>query len=72
MTFRVVTVEPSSPTETATSSGFTREDAALDFACDVLGADVEVLRIEDAAGVVVKDAEAVRAWCAARKRSTPR
>lgn len=41
MTFRVVTVEP--------SSAFTREDAALDFACGVIAADVEVLRIEDAA-----------------------
>ena len=69
--FRVVSVEPLSATGTATSSAIDKLEDALDFARDLVDDGVDVLRIEDAAGAVVKDAGEVKAWCAAAD-ATPR
>ncbi len=68
MPFRVVTAEPSSPSGIATSSAIDKLDDALGFARDLIEDGVEVLRIEDAAGAVLRDADEVRAWCAERPR----
>lgn len=68
MAFRVVTLEPETATGFAVSSSMASEDAALGFARDLIEDGVEVLRIEDDAGAVVRHADEVKAWCAARKR----
>ena len=67
---RVITAEPLASSGTATSSAIAKLDDALDLARDLIADGVEVLRIEDAAGAVVRDADAVKAWCAARPTST--
>ena len=66
MSFRVITLEPNG--SNATSSVFETEEDAVDFACDLIGEGVVVLRIADGCGVVVRDADEVKAWCAARRR----
>lgn len=50
------------------SSAIDKLDDALGFARDLIEDGVDVLRIEDATGAVVKDADEVRAWCGARRR----
>ena len=64
MSFRVVLAEPASASSTATSSAIDKFDDALSFARDL----IEVLRIEDAAGAVVREAYEVKAWAAAQPR----
>ncbi len=66
MPFRVISAEPSSPSGTATSSAIEEVDEALAFALVLNDHDLEVLRIVDAAGIVVRDADEVKAWCAER------
>ena len=57
MPFRVVSAEPSSSSGIAVSSAIDKIEAALDFALVLTSEGLDVLRIEDAAGVVVRDAE---------------
>ena len=66
--YHVVTSEPTTASGEGISSPFVMEDAALGFARDLIEDGVEVLRIENDAGAVARDADAVKAWCAARKR----
>ena len=51
-----------------------RKTIALGFARDLIEDSVDVLRIEDDAGAVARDADGVREWCAARvrRRARPR
>ena len=73
MPFRVVSAEPSRPSGTATSSAIEEVDEALAFALVLVEHGLEVLRIVDAVGVVVRDADEVKAWCGERvgKRRAP-
>ena len=73
MPFRVVSAEPESATGFAISSVIEKIEDALGFALVLTEHSLEVLRIEDAAGSTVKDADEVQAWCAAqvRRRTGP-
>ena len=56
MGFRIVTAEPSTASGTAISSSIQTLEDALGFARELLEEGIEVLRIEDDAGTVVRHA----------------
>lgn len=62
--FRVVSAKDSSPSGVAVSSAIEKIEEALDFALVLTREGLEVLRIENAAGVVVRDQDARRLACA--------
>ena len=59
MGFRVVTAEPSTVSGTAISSSMQTLEDALGFARELLEEGIEVLRIENDAGVVVRAGEMI-------------
>ena len=64
MSFRVVSAEPLSLSGIAVSSAIEKLEEALAFAAVLTREGLDVLRIEDATGAVVRDADQVKAWCA--------
>ena len=57
MGFRIVTAEPSTASGTAISSSILTLEDALSFARELLEEGIEVLRIEDDVGVVLRNAD---------------
>ena len=67
MSFRGVSIEPASASEAASSSAIKKLDDALGFARDLIEIGIDVQRIENDAGAVVRDADEEKAWCEARR-----
>ena len=61
MSFRGVSIEPASASETASSSAVKKLDDALGVARDLIEVGIDIRRIENIAGAVVRDADEVKA-----------